>query len=240
MRMETADDQATPLGVMFDFSQTLFRIRSASVWLARLLEREGITMPEGDLATHAGRLATAGALPGGSSPSHVPAHLERLWRERDLDAERHRAAYTGLTREAGVPWPELIDKLYDLHIEPMMWEPYRDARRVLEELRRRGVPVAVVSNIGWDLRPVFRHHGLADLVDTFTLSFEHGVLKPDPALFRIACDDLGLPPESVVMVGDDRIADAGAAVLGCRVHLVDPLPVQARPNALCGVLDFFA
>jgi putative hydrolase of the HAD superfamily len=39
------------------------------------------------------------------------------------------------------------------------------------------------------------------------------------------------------MVGDDRVADAGAAALGCPVHLVDHLPVDRRPNALRAVLD---
>lgn len=224
-------------GVMFDFSQTLFRIRDADFWLRGALDAAGIAVPAADVAEPAARLAASGALPGGPTPASVPAHLERVWRERDLDEERHRAAYTGLAREAGLPWPELIDALYDRHTDPQMWQPYPDAEDVLARLRRRGAPVAVVSNIGWDLRPVFRVHGLDPYVDVYTLSFEHGVQKPDPRLFRIACEGLGLPPESVAMVGDDRTADTGAAALGCPVHLVDRAPVEERPDALRRVLD---
>jgi hypothetical protein len=39
------------------------------------------------------------------------------------------------------------------------------------------------------------------------------------------------------MVGDDRDADTGAGALGCPMHLVDPLPVGARPDSLAPVLD---
>ena len=120
-------------------------------------------------------------------------------------------------------------------MKPAAWRPYPDAAEVLGELRRRGVRVAVVSNIGWDLRPVFRAHGLDPLVDAYALSYEHGVQKPDPRLFRAACDALGVAPRDALMVGDDRRADAGAAALGCRVHLVDHLPVDRRPDGLRAV-----
>jgi HAD superfamily hydrolase (TIGR01493 family) len=222
----------TVKGVMFDFSGTLMRVTDTRSWLAAGLEAAGIPVADGELERWSRRLRTAGALPGGDDPAMIPPRLRRLWEERDLDAARHRAAYTGLAREAGLPWPGLVDVLYDLHRAPRMWHPYPDTAEVLGELRRRGVPVAVVSNIGWDLRPVFRHHGLDDFVDVYTLSFEHRAQKPDPALFRVACQGLGLPPGEVAMVGDNRVADGGAAALGCPVRFVDALPVDERPNAL--------
>jgi putative hydrolase of the HAD superfamily len=221
---------------MFDFSGTLLRVEPTENWLRAVLDQAGIAVPDEDVRTYAGRLERAGGLPGGASPAAVPSHLERLWYERDLTAEHHRAAYTGLARQADLPWDGLYEALYDRHMAPAAWQPYPDTAEVLGELRRRGVPVAVVSNIGWDLRPVFREHGLDRFVDAFVLSYEHGAQKPDPRLFRVACDALGLPPERVAMVGDDRRADAGAAALGCAVHLVDHLPVHERPDGLRPVL----
>lgn len=97
--------------------------------------------------------------------------------------------------------------------------------------------MGVVSNIGWDLRPVFREHGLDPYVDTYVLSYEHGIRKPDPRLFATACEALGAEPGRTLMVGDDRRADGGAAALGCGVHFVDHLPVTERPDALRAVLD---
>lgn len=226
----------TVKGALFDFSGTLFRIESTESWLRTVLERSGTVLPDGEFVRYARDLEDAGALPGGSSPLTVPPRLEEVWGVRDRSAESHRAAYTGLAREVPLPRPELYDALYDRHMEPAAWRPYPDAAEVLGELRRRGVRIAVVSNIGWDLRPVFRAHGLDRLVDSYALSYEHGVQKPDPALFQAACDALEVDPGDAVMVGDDRRADAGAAALGCRVHLVEHLPVDRRPDALRAIL----
>jgi putative hydrolase of the HAD superfamily len=108
---------------------------------------------------------------------------------------------------------------------------------VLAALRERGVAVGVVSNIGWDLRPVFREHGVDPYVDAYVLSYEHGIQKPDTRLFALACDALGVGPEDTLMVGDDRHADGGAADLGCAVHFVEHRPVTERPDGLRAVLD---
>ena len=45
--------------------------------------------------------------------------------------------------------------------------------------------------------------------------------KPSPAFFRLAVDELGLPPESVLVVGDDVESDCGGGrAAGCRTALV--------------------
>ncbi|MET8682497.1 HAD-IA family hydrolase [Streptomyces sp. NPDC004647] len=224
-------------GVLFDFSGTLFRVETAESWLRAVLGRSGIAVPEDELLYWSGRLEEAGALPGGASPRVMPPHLARLWADRDSSAELHRAAYGGLARTVGLPWPQLYGALYDRHMEPAAWAPYQDAAPVLEALRAGGVSVGVVSNIGWDLRPVFRHHGLDGFVDAYALSYEHGVQKPDPRLFHAACEAIEQAPQDVLMVGDDGHADAGAAELGCAVRLVEHLPVESRPAALRPVLE---
>ncbi|MFJ3718631.1 HAD family hydrolase [Streptomyces sp. NPDC090057] len=223
--------------VLFDFSGTLFRVESTESWLSAVLREAGLALPEPELSKAAAALEAAGALPGGAEPVEVPEELAGLWAVRDQGAEQHRAAFTGLSRRVPLPGPELHDALYDRHMTPAAWSPYQDAADVLRTLRERGVGVGVVSNIGWDLRPVFREHGLDAYVDAYVLSYEHGVQKPDPRLFTAACEELGADPRQVLMVGDNRSADGGAAALGCRVHFVDHLPVAQRPDALLPVLD---
>ncbi|MGW4438897.1 HAD family hydrolase [Streptomyces sp. NPDC004596] len=223
--------------VLFDFSGTLFRIESTESWLRAVLDEAGLALSGPELADAAAALEAAGALPGGADPVEVPAELAGLWAVRDKSAEQHRAAYTGLSRRVPLPGPELHDALYERHMSPAAWSPYQDAADVLRTLRERGIGVGVVSNIGWDLRPVFREHGLDAYVDAYVLSYEHGVQKPDPRLFSAACAELGADPREVLMVGDNRAADGGAAALGCRVHFVDHLPVAQRPDALLPVLD---
>ncbi|MFI2760792.1 HAD family hydrolase [Streptomyces echinatus] len=226
--------------VLFDFSGTLFRAETAESWLRAVLTETGHTLPESELTGTARALEEAGALPGGAVPVELPADLAGLWAVRDESAELHRAAYTGLSRRVPLPDPGLHDALYERHMAPAAWAPYPDAAEVLRTLRERGTGIGVVSNIGWDLRPVFRAHGLDAYVDTYALSYEHGVQKPDPRLFAVACEALGTDPREVLMVGDSRPADGGAAALGCRVHFVDHLPVTERPDALLPVLDLMS
>ncbi|MFF0461475.1 HAD family hydrolase [Streptomyces mexicanus] len=223
--------------VLFDFSGTLFRVESTASWLRAVLDASGVALDPPELAATARALEEAGALPGGAPPVRVPDELAVIWQSRDRSAELHRAAFTGMSRRVPLPDPALHDALYERHMTPAAWSPYPDAPEVLRMLHERGVKVGVVSNIGWDLRPVFREHGLDGYVDAYVLSYEHGVQKPDPRLFETACGTLGADPREVVMVGDDRRADGGAAALGCAVHFVDHLPVAQRPDALRPVLD---
>ncbi|TWV49305.1 HAD-IA family hydrolase [Streptomyces misionensis] len=223
--------------VLFDFSGTLFRIESAESWLRAALDETGTALPDAELRETAAALEAAGALPGGAPPESVPEELAGVWARRDESARLHRAAFTGLSRRVPLPAPGLYDALYERHMSPDAWSPYPDARRVLRALRERGVGVGVVSNIGWDLRPVFRAHGVDGYVDAYALSYEHGVQKPDPRLFSAACRALGADPGRTLMVGDSREADGGAVALGCRVRFVEHLPVAHRPDALLPVLD---
>ncbi|MFJ3220544.1 HAD-IA family hydrolase [Kitasatospora sp. NPDC086801] len=224
-------------GVMFDFSGTLFRVASTAQWLDAFTASAGPTLTAAERAGLVRRMEEFGALPGGVPPLRIPAEVQEAWQDRDLKPELHRAAYTALARAAEPPAALDVDALYDTHMAPASWRPYPDAGPVLRELRRRGVPVAVVSNIGWDLRPVFRAHGLDEFVDAYVLSFELGAQKPDPAIFEAACERLGLAPAEVLMVGDDRTCDGGATALGCAFHPVDHLPVEQRPAALMPLLD---
>ncbi|MEU1088668.1 HAD family hydrolase [Streptomyces sp. NPDC005576] len=219
-------------GVLFDFSGTLFRIESVASWLRAVLDEQGAATEGESFDRYVTELTDAGALPGGPGPLRVPAALAGAYARRDESAELHRAAYTGLAREVELPGEGIYDALYARHMSPDAWLPYPDAADVLRGLRANGTAVGVVSNIGWDLRPIFRAHGLDEFVNTYVLSFEHGVQKPDARLFRTACERLSLRPEDVVMVGDDRHADGGAAALGCGVRFVDHLPVTERPDGL--------
>ncbi|MHA6762873.1 HAD family hydrolase [Streptacidiphilus sp. PAMC 29251] len=226
--------------VMFDFSGTLFHIESVAEWFDALALDLALDLSEDQRAACVRRLTDSGALPGGPPPLHAPAG----WGERDLSAEHHRTAYTAQTRAALLPsfGPDRSDalaaELYERHKAAGAWRsPYPDAEPVLKELRRRGIPVAVVSNIGWDLRPIFVHSGLDPYVDAYVLSYELEIQKPDPRIFQAACALLGSTPEETLMVGDDLPADGGATALGCAFHQVQSLPVAERPTGLLPVLD---
>jgi HAD superfamily hydrolase (TIGR01493 family) len=223
--------------VIFDFSGTLFHCEDAEAWLRGALRQAGVEATGDEVAEYAARLHASGGQPGGHADVNVSAELAELWARRDLTPGDHRAAYSALVERAGLPWPGLVDALYDRHYAPEAWEAYPDTVAALTLLRERGIPVAVLSNIGWDLRTVFKHFNVDHLVAGYVLSYEVGVKKPDPRIFQLGCDVLGEDPADVLMVGDDPVADAGATAIGCAFAAVEHAPVRLRPRALLDVLE---
>jgi HAD superfamily hydrolase (TIGR01509 family) len=169
------------------------------------------------------------------SGDHLPAHLVPDWERRDLDPETHELVYTESLRRTGLT-PGAAEAAYRRMLDPASWQPYPDVRAMLERLRDKGIPIAVVSNIAWDVRTSFDRFDLTGLVTDFVLSYQEGAVKPAEKIFRVACDRIGVDPRRVLMIGDSREADGGAAALGCQVEIVDPLPTHERPDALLAAL----
>jgi len=112
----------------------------------------------------------------------------------------------------------LSDALYQTTLD--QWTAFEDARPVLEELKRRGRRIALVSNVGVDVRPVLVRGNLLDLFDAIILSCEVGAVKPHAAIFQRTMEALAVMPEQALMVGDNPHDDAGAARLGIRTLLL--------------------
>ncbi|MFB9852273.1 HAD family hydrolase [Micromonospora andamanensis] len=220
--------------VLFDFHGTLAQVEEPGQWVLAAAASCGVELDRARATALADRLLTAGRA-GGPLPARVPPHLAELWADRDLYEHAHRGAYTGLadTVDAGIDG--FAEALYERLLVPQGWVPYPDTAPTLAALRAADVRVAVVSNIGFDIRPLFDAWGLADLVDAHVLSYEVGRCKPDPAIFWRACGMLGVDPEESLMVGDTP-ADAGAVAAGCAA-LILPAADPGHPNALGSVLD---
>jgi FMN phosphatase YigB (HAD superfamily) len=74
----------------------------------------------------------------------------------------------------------LASALYDCGVAPEIWAPCPDVPKALSGIPSRGIAIGVVSNVPWDLRPIFEQHALGSFVRAFVLSFEEGTVKPDP------------------------------------------------------------
>ncbi|GIF03253.1 HAD family hydrolase [Actinoplanes siamensis] len=219
--------------VLFDFHGTLAQVEDPVTWVVAAAAACGAELGLAKATILADRLVTAGRA-GGPLPHRVPPHLAEHWADRDLYERSHRAAYTGLASTVHTDVEGLADALYDRLLVPEGWLPYPDTEPTLRRLHEAGIKVAVVSNIGFDIRPHFAHWGLSGLVDAFALSYEVGRAKPDPAIFLRACGMLGVDPERTLMVGDTP-ADAGAVQAGCAA-LVLPAAEAGRNNGLGATL----
>jgi len=151
-----------------------------------------------------------------------------------LDWRRYDA---GVARSVGVPEDRLSDAVAGLQ---EAWLGIRGWRRIvpgalhgLRRLAETGVALGVVSNADGTVADqlvedqvcqVGEGHGVkvAVVVDSTVV----GIEKPDPRIFAVALDALGVPAEQasqVVHVGDTIFADvAGARAAGLRPLHLDP------------------
>jgi HAD superfamily hydrolase (TIGR01662 family) len=105
------------------------------------------------------------------------------------------------------------------------FELYEDVMPVLEELRKAGLKLGLVSNSARDVRDFARHHALA--IDAGISSFHHGKTKPHGSIFKAVLDLLEVAPAEAAMVGDTFADDIeGALALGMRAVLVDRLGLR--------------
>jgi putative hydrolase of the HAD superfamily len=89
----------------------------------------------------------------------------------------------------------------------------------LRQFKAQGFPMALVADSRPDTPPnVLLQHHLVDLFDYLSISEIVGAVKPDPLIFRVALQSLGIPESDygrVVMVGNNLERDiVGASRLG--------------------------
>ncbi|WP_241899809.1 HAD family hydrolase [Deinococcus sp. UR1] len=97
-----------------------------------------------------------------------------------------------LVQELGLPHdPQTLLDTYAHHVRHAVPMPH--AHAVLRELRARGVRVGVVTN-GWEdlQRACADRCGLTDLTDDLVISRAVGLSKPDPAIYQLALNRLGV------------------------------------------------
>lgn len=176
---------------------------------------------------------------------HGSTALER-WPRTDDGTHRDAAIYRifneAYARAAGVP-DDLIDDarlvLDEAFAHVDMWtRPAAGAREGLEALRRTGRRLGIVSNANGQVEKVLTELALGQIgpgpgVELHAVMDSHvvGVSKPDPRIFHLALERLGVEPERALHVGDV----VGADVEGARragVH-----PVHFDPHGLCGADD---
>jgi len=221
--------------VLFDFHGTLAQVEDPRRAVHRAAAACGVALDPMRITALADALQASGWV-GHGRPHRpkIPPHLAEVWADRDLSEAAHRVAFSGIGDGIGSGIEGFGDALHDRLCDPDGWVAYPDALPALKALRAAGIPVALVSNIGFDARTVTRALGLDEYIDAYALSYEVGRCKPDPAIFTHACRLLGVEPERTLMVGDNAV-DAGAVKAGC-VTLVLPDSPPGDTHGLAVVL----
>ena len=106
---------------------------------------------------------------------------------------------------------QLHQQLYD-----DVWQTIRKSREVLIPLVSR-YPTALVSNFYGNMPMVLREFQLDRLFLHVVESAAVGIRKPDPTIFRLAIERLGIPPQKILVVGDSMKNDIlPAKQCGCQ------------------------
>lgn len=89
-------------------------------------------------------------------------------------------------------------------------------------LRSQGYKIGLCSNLALDYgSPLLKT--LPGVPDAQILSYDTGHIKPEPQIYRLVCDILGLAPENIVFSGDTQLADIdGPKAFGMDAELIDP------------------
>ena len=202
-----------PAAVLFDAGNTLVFLDYGRL-AAAVGSRMGLPLTESGLRQHAAEAARA------------------MEQGRLTDRERGAAFLLTLFERAGVPayrTEELKAALLELHQRAHLWgatEP--GTGDALARLKRAGVRLAVVSNSDGRAATALAAGGLLDEFEFVIDSGEVGVEKPDPRIFQIALDRLGVSAAEALYVGDLYEVDVvGARAAGLDVVLLDPAGAHA-------------
>ncbi|MEP0773767.1 MAG: HAD-IA family hydrolase [Acidobacteriota bacterium] len=216
----TANADDSPQALLLDVGGTLIEARpSPPEVYARVLGRWG---PAVDAETVAPVFRAVWAELNELHPTGLDRYHHLKGGEREWWGEFLRRVLTRLAHPA--PWRPVLAELFEAFADPTLWYVFPEVRGVLERMRGRGVPMAVVSN--WDSRlpELLDRLGLSPYFSSVHVSALEGVEKPAAEIFLRAAARLGVAPSACLHVGDSPLDDyRGAESAGLRAVLVDRL-----------------
>ncbi len=115
----------------------------------------------------------------------------------------------------GIDDPSLRDRLMGLY---MNIDAFPEVTEVLGILKDAGLKLAILSNGSPEmLEAAAKHTGCDALLDASLSVDELGVYKPDPSVYQLAVDRLGVPAEAIAFQSSNSWDAVGAAAFGFRV-----------------------
>lgn len=146
----------------------------------------------------------------GTHPVVKPTFTFRQTLETKLELElAHLSTLSG--KELGTCKSALLEKLY-----ADVTAITAHSREVLRALKEN-YPMVLVSNFYGNIAVVLREFGLDTLFDRVIESAVVGIRKPDPQIFALGVEALGMEPSDVAVVGDSFSKDIlPARQIGCQ------------------------
>jgi putative hydrolase of the HAD superfamily len=161
---------------------------------------------------------------------------DTFWTSEEATSGVWVGMYSLLCRRLGIEdeAEQLARAVYDEFGKPERWAVFDDVAPALRRLRDGGVKVGVVSNWDGRLQHLLEGLALAPLLDTVVSSANVGLHKPDPRIFALACDRLGVEPAESAHVGDHFYSDVlGARAAGLHAVMIDRAGTGGSTSVPC-------
>jgi putative hydrolase of the HAD superfamily len=151
-----------------------------------------------------------------------PVRFAEAWHAYDI--ERYTSpiedVFAAIATELGVSdtSPALVARVERLQ---SLLIPRSDAVSTIEELRRRGFALGMISNASSELSGLWAESQFEGLFDATLFSADERMMKPDPRLYRRMTELLGVEAERCTFVGDGAYRELqGAEEVGMTAVLI--------------------
>jgi putative hydrolase of the HAD superfamily len=119
------------------------------------------------------------------------------------------------------PFGDFFDAVYREFALPGVWRLEPAALELLQDLRRAGFRLGIISNFDLRLREILKHVGVLDLFEQIVVSSQVGAEKPSARIFEEALRLFAVEPAELLHVGDEAKADGdGARALGIQAFIL--------------------
>jgi putative hydrolase of the HAD superfamily len=81
-------------------------------------------------------------------------------------------------------------------------EPRADALPTLRQLKNEGHKIGLLSNCSIEIPILWPETAFASLIDSAIFSSRERLKKPDPRIYHLACERLGVKPEDCLYIAD--------------------------------------
>lgn len=164
-------------------------------------------------------------------PKH--AELSALWRKKQLEYTWLRSLMncyvdfwqvTGDALDYAMDEHQINDKA--LHGELMQaylsLKPFPEVKEILTLLQRSNIPTAILTNGSQAMvDAAVKSAGLSDLIDHSLSVDDLGIYKPDPKVYQLAVDALGIPATAIAFQSSNAWDASGAASFGMQVAWIN-------------------
>jgi putative hydrolase of the HAD superfamily len=200
--------------ITFDAGNTLIRLsRPVGVTYAAVARRFGADLNPIDLE-HGFRAAWKSIPRLPDEPGPRPDDGRTWWRDVVIQTLENARAEVE-------PFDDFFGAVYQEFTLPGVWRLEPSALELLQDLRRGGFRLGIISNFDLRLRQILEHVGVLDLFEQIVVSSQVGAEKPSPRIFEEALRRFAVEPAELLHVGDEEKADGdGARALGIQAFIL--------------------